>query len=62
MDRGIKVPPEEAKTRLSGTISNNESGPAQLDGLFPQVSHHDTELRTLFLSGTGRIYKDSNKH
>ena len=42
MDRGIEVPPGEAKTRPSGTMSNNESGPAQLEGLFP-LSHHDTE-------------------
>ena len=35
MDRGIEVPPGEAKTRPSGTISNNESGPASLKGYFP---------------------------
>ena len=35
MDRGIEVPPGEAKTRLSGTISNNGSGTAQLEGYSP---------------------------
>ena len=47
MDREIEVPPGEAKTKPSGTISNNGSGPAQLEGLFP-LSHHNTEFRTLF--------------
>ena len=50
MDREIEVPPGEAKTRPSGTISNHGSGPAQLEGLFPP-SHHNTEFRTLFKVG-----------
>ena len=47
MDHEIEVPPGEVKTKPSGTISNNGSGPAQLEGLF-HMSHHNTEFRTLF--------------
>ena len=59
MDRGIEVPPK-GKTRPSGTMSNNESGPAQLEGLFP-LSHHDTELRTLFKVGLVEYVKLQQK-
>ena len=50
MDREIEVPPGEAKTRPSGTVSNNGSGPAQLERLFP-LSYHNTEFRTLLKVG-----------
>ena len=60
MDRGIQVPPGEAETRPSGTISNNRSGTAQLEGLFP-LSHHDTELRTLFKVGLAEYGKLQQK-
>ena len=60
MDREIEVPPGEAKTRPSGTISKNGSGTAQLEGLFP-LSHHDTELMTLFKVGLAEYGKHQQK-
>ena len=50
MDRKIEVNLEKRKTRPSGTISNDGSGPAQLEGLVP-MSHHNTEFRTLYKVG-----------
>ena len=60
MDCEIQVPPGEAKTTPSGTISNNGSGPAQLEGLFP-LSHHNTEFRMLFKVGLAEYEKLPHK-
>ena len=50
LDRKIEGNLEKQKTWPSGMISNDGSGPAQLEGLVP-MSHHNTEFRTLYKVG-----------